>query len=55
MEQKLLTNEENTPALEREHKPWGDENSRDILGRKVVDLSRCGIVLFREREDGCDA
>jgi hypothetical protein len=55
MEQKLLTNEENTPASEREHKPYGDKSSRDILGRKVVDLSRCGMVLFREREDGRDA
>ena len=55
MEQTLLTNEENTPTLEREHKPCKDKSSRNILGRKVVDLSRCGIVLFRERKDGCDA
>jgi len=55
MEQKLLTNEENTPASGREHKPKGDKSSRDILGRKVVDLSGRGIVLFPKRKNGCDA
>ena len=54
-EQKLLTKEENTPASKREHKQYQDNGGRDVLRRKVVDLSGCGIVLFRESEEGWDA
>jgi len=31
-----------------------DSNSSDELGCEVVDLPRCGMVLFRQWEDGRD-
>jgi len=31
-----------------------ESNSRDELGCEIVDLPRCGMVLFRQWEDGRD-
>ena len=30
-----------------------DSSGRDELGCEVVDLPRCGVILFRQWEDGC--
>jgi hypothetical protein len=30
-----------------------DSSGRDELGCEVVDLPRCGMILFRQWEDGC--
>jgi hypothetical protein len=56
MKQKLLTKEKYTPAAEREHKAVQIQKwRRYLLRRKVVNLARCGVVLFREFEKGRDA
>lgn len=56
LEYELLTKQKYAPAAEREHKAVRiQEWRRYLLGRKVVNLARCGMVLFREFEKGRDA